>query len=214
MAKAHEANVVAYLRVSSRSQKAAMQRSEIETAAAARKEVIGQWYEDRFTGAGAHPPGLVRMLAEARRGRIRRLYVYRVDRLGRRGARDTFNVVHELESNGVEILNIGDPFSLAAENPMRDMLLAMMGWLAQMERNAIGERIAAARRRVERKGGRWGRPPRMTPMETERARELVKRGKTQRQIAMALKVPKATLWRALQKPPPRRAPRNPQHERA
>ena len=185
--------VGAYLRVSSKSQTSAMQRDAIERASSARGDTVDHWYEDRMTGGGQHPPALVRVLEQARRGELRRLYVYRLDRLGRRGIRDLLGIVHELEGAGVELITIADGFDL--RGAARDVVLSVLAWAAQMERQAIGERIAAARTRVEANGGHWGRPRRV--FDLARAQKMQEKGLTLRAIAQALGVPKATIARAL-----------------
>jgi DNA invertase Pin-like site-specific DNA recombinase len=182
-----------YLRVSSKSQTAMMQRDAIERAASARGDVVAEWYEDRLTGGGRHPPELVRLLEHARQGQLAKLYVYRLDRLGRRGIRDLLGIVHELEQCGVELVTVADGFSL--DGPARDVVIAVIAWAAQMERLAIGERIADARRRIESKGGAWGRPRRV--FDLERAKAMQANGRSMRQISKALGVPKATMARAL-----------------
>lgn len=72
-----------------------------------------------------------------------------------------------------------------------------MSWAAKMERLAIAERIAAARERVEAEGGRWGRPSRVDRATRQRAADMKRAGKTVREIARALKVPRSTIARAL-----------------
>jgi DNA invertase Pin-like site-specific DNA recombinase len=193
-----------YLRVSSKSQTAMMQRDAIERAASARGDVVAEWYEDRLTGGGRHPPELVRLLEHARQGQLAKLYVYRLDRLGRRGIRDLLSIVHELEEAGVELVTLADGFTLESSGPMRELFLAFLAWAAHMERLAIGERIADARVRVEAKGGAWGRPRRMSPRQEREARELAKSGRTVRQIAARLKIPHSTIGRVLSQKPKRK----------
>ena len=72
-----------------------------------------------------------------------------------------------------------------------------MGWAAEIERKNIVARTEAARARIEASGGKWGRPRRMSPLEVERARELKSEGRSVRAISVALKIPRATLARAL-----------------
>ncbi len=66
-----------------------------------------------------------------------------------------------------------------------------------MERQAINERISAARDRLEANGESWGRPRRMSEEEIKHARTLRKTGLTFREVAKAVKVPLATVHRAL-----------------
>jgi DNA invertase Pin-like site-specific DNA recombinase len=138
---------------------------------------------------------LRRLRGDARGGAMRRLYVFRIDRLARSGIRDTFEVVEELRRHGVEIVTVADGFSL--DGPAAEVVLAVMAWAAKMERLAIGERVAAARERVEAEGGTWGRPSRVDRATRDRAAKLQAAGKTIRDIARTLKVPRSTIARAL-----------------
>lgn len=182
----------AYLRVSTGGQDARTQRDALERAARARGDRITRWFSEKRSGRKLERPELAALRAAARRGELRRLYVFRLDRLTRSGVRDTLAVLDELERGGCEVLTVADGFELAG--PARDVVIAVLAWAAQMERVAIGERIRAARARVAAQGGRWGRPRRA--LDLRRARELRKKWSL-RKVAAALKVPRATLARAL-----------------
>jgi DNA invertase Pin-like site-specific DNA recombinase len=196
--------VAAYVRVSSQSQTLAMQRDAIARAAKARGQDIAEWYAEKVPGGGARPPELRRLLDEARAGRHSHVYVYRLDRLSRRGIRDLFAIVEQLRDHGCHVVSLADGFDL--DGPASEIVLAVLAWAAKMERHAIAERISAARARVEAEGGAWGRPSRMSLQLIDRARKLKEQGHTMRYIAAALKVPRATLartlarWAASQKP--------------
>jgi DNA invertase Pin-like site-specific DNA recombinase len=140
---------------------------------------------------------LRRLLTDVRAGHLRgqRLYLFRLDRLTRTGIADTLMTLEELRAHGVEIVSVADGFDLAG--PHAEIIVATMAWAAKMERLAIGERIAAARERVEAEGGHWGRPRRVDAPTLKRARELRAGGRTLREIAVALKVPKSTIAGAL-----------------
>lgn len=185
----------AYYRVSSKAQDLGMQRLAVERAAGARGDGVVATYAEKRSGRSIARPELDRLRADARAGLIRRLYVYRLDRLARSGIRDTFEVVEELRRHGVELVSIADGFSL--DGPAADVVLAVMAWAAQMERLAINERIAGARERVEAEGRRWGRPRRLDAAGV--ARVLVLRGEKRslRAIAVALKIPLATVARTV-----------------
>jgi DNA invertase Pin-like site-specific DNA recombinase len=185
----------AYIRVSSRAQDHASQRSAIERATAARGDTIGTWFSEKKSARTMNRPELQRLRADARAGHVRKLYVFRIDRLARSGIRDTFEVVEELRAHGVEIVTVADGFSL--DGPAAEVVLAVMAWAAKMERLAIGERVAAARERIEAEGGAWGRPSRVDRATRERAAKLRARGQTIRDIARTLKIPRSTIARAL-----------------
>lgn len=188
-------SVRAYLRVSSRSQDAASQRSAIERAAAARGDAIVHWYSEKRSAKTTDRAELRQLRDDARAGHIRRLYIFRLDRLTRSGIQDTLQVIGELRSHGVELVTVSDGFDL--DGPAAEVVLAVMAWASKMERLALAERVAAARERVEAEGGKWGRPRRMDPALVARARAMQAEGRSVREISMALRTPRATVGRAL-----------------
>ncbi len=156
----------AYVRVSSRSQDAGSQRAALELAARARGDTIGDWFVEKQSGRTLARPILDSVRELARRGHIRKLFVFRLDRLTRSGIRDALTVVHELRGAGCELVTVADGFELGG--PASDVVLAVMAWAAQWERDALGERIAAARARAET----WGRPRAAGPADVRRVLEL------------------------------------------
>lgn len=172
-----------------------MQRAAIERAAAARGDTIGAWYSEKRSGKTIARPELDRLRADARAGSVRRLYVFRLDRLTRSGIRDTFEVIEGLRLAGCEVVSVTDGFDL--QGPAAEVVLAVMAWASKMERVAINERISAARERLEAEGKGWGRPARVVGAALERARALRAEGRSVREIAVALKVPRSTVARAL-----------------
>jgi DNA invertase Pin-like site-specific DNA recombinase len=172
-----------------------MQKAAIERAAAARGDTIGVWYSEKRSGKLLARPELDRLRADARAGLVKRVYLFRLDRLTRSGIRDTFEAVEELRAAGADIVTVADGFSL--NGPAAEVILAVMAWAAKMERLAINERISAARERVEADGGRWGRPPRFTEEDRARIAGMHCEGRTIREIAIAIKAPRSTVARAL-----------------
>jgi DNA invertase Pin-like site-specific DNA recombinase len=196
--------VAAYVRVSSRSQDLASQRSAITRAARARGDKVGRWFAEKQSGRTLERPELGTLRAAVRRGDVRKLYVFCIDRLTRSGIRDTLAVLEELRGNGCVVVSVTDPFELAG--PASEIVIAVMSWCAQQERARIGERISAARARVEAEGGRWGRPRRVDSSMLRRMLELRAGGASVRAIARALKIPRATVHAALARAPQGDAP--------
>jgi predicted site-specific integrase-resolvase len=124
----------AYLRVSSKAQDHATQREAVEPTAQARGDKIASegWYADKISGKTLARPELDRLRADARAGKIRRLYVYRLDRLTRSEIRDTLEVVEELRAAGVDFVNIADSFDL--NGPATEIIPAVMASAAKMDR--------------------------------------------------------------------------------
>ena len=188
--------VAAYVRVSSRAQDHASQRASIERAAAARGDSIDEWFSEKRSGKSLDRPELDRLRAAVRAGEVRRLYVYRLDRLTRSGIADTLRVVDELRAAGCDLVTISDGFDLSG--PAAEIVLAVMAWAAKMERLAINERIAAARERLAEEGRPWGRPSRLDPVQRANIVARAGRGESVRAIAQAVKVPRSTVARVVQ----------------
>jgi DNA invertase Pin-like site-specific DNA recombinase len=167
----------------------------------ARGDTISVWYAEKRSAKTLTRAELQRLRADACAGGFRKLYVFRLDRLTRSGIRDTFEVVEELRAHGVELVSVADGFDL--NGPAAEVVLAVLSWAARMERLALGERISAARERIEAEGGRWGRPSRMDRPTRERASDMRAQGKSIREISRALKIPRATIGRALSQKPGR-----------
>jgi DNA invertase Pin-like site-specific DNA recombinase len=181
----------AYVRVSSRAQDHATQRSAIARAARARGHQITRWFHEKMTATRLARPVLQELRAAVRAGEVTVLYVFRLDRLTRTGIRDTLAVLDELRGAGCKVITLADGFDL--EGPAADVVVAVLAWAAQMERQALGERISAARARLASEGRAWGRPRRAGPELVARVRELASQGRSMRAIAVALKLPRATV---------------------
>lgn len=194
--------VIAYLRVSSRSQSVETQREAIKRVAKARGEQVDRWLEEkRSAKALTDRPALEGLRDLIRQGGASVLYVYRIDRLARSGIRDTFALLEEFRGRGVKIVTVADGFTM--EGPGADVVLAVLAWAAQMERLAIGERIADAHKRVKAQGLPWGRPKRVDQKTKELIWAALEAGRSIRKIAIAYKIPRSTVSRVVsQKPTP------------
>lgn len=189
--------IAAYIRVSSRGQDLEAQRDAITRAATARGDRVVRWYAEKLNASTLHREALDQLRSDVRAGAVRKCYVFRIDRLTRSGIRDTLAVVDEMRAHGCELATIADGFDL--EGPASDVVLAVLAWAAQMERRALGERISAARVKVEASGGRWGRPRRIDPSTVAKIALMKQSGSTIREISAALKIPKSTVALAASK---------------
>ncbi len=184
------------MRVSTRQQGWELQRDAIQRAASARGDEIVAWFEEKRSGSSRQRPELDQLRHAVRAGEVTRLYVFRLDRLTRLGIRDTLGLLEEFRGAGAHVVSVSDGFDL--NGPAGEVVAAVMSWAAQMERAALGERISAARDRIEAEGGRWGRPRKVDPTTLAAALKLEKVDKLSvRVISQRLKVPKTTLLRAM-----------------
>jgi DNA invertase Pin-like site-specific DNA recombinase len=187
--------IAAYIRVSSRGQDLESQRAAIVRAAAARGDRVTRWYAEKLNASTIARAALTQLREDVRAGLVSKVYVFRIDRLTRSGIRDTLQVVDEMRLHGCSLASVSDGFDL--EGPASEVVLAVLAWAAQMERRALGDRISAARARVEAAGGQWGRRSAVGPGMVERVRAMRERGRSIRAISAALKIPRSTIFDVL-----------------
>ena len=102
------------------------------------------------------------------------------------------------------LVTLADGFDL--DSPAAEIILAVLAWAAKMERLAIHERISAARSRIEAEGGSWGRARRLTDAEVAQVLSMRQEGRTVREVAVAMKVPKSTVSDAIKRASGKAAP--------
>ena len=180
-----------YLRVSTDQQTVENQRRAVEDMARARGyEAV--FYEESESAAKSRPV-FERLLADVRSGKRRAVVIWALDRL-HRSMVGCIETVLELDRLGVPVLSVREPW-LDTTGPVRSLLVAIFGWVAEQERARLIERTKAGMQRARRDGKRLGRPRREVD-----AAEVVRRraaGQSWRQIAIALRCPRRTLERAV-----------------
>lgn len=170
----------AYLRVSTAQQNEALQREAIQRAVSARGETVELWFTEKRSGAKLDRPELERVRALARRGELAQLWVFRLDRLAR-GALYLATVVRELRDHGCRVVSVSE--GIDTGGPWADGMMALLGMFGEMELEAIRERTAAARKKAEAAGKRWGRPPAGSRDQRAYLRQLLDSGLTLRGAA-------------------------------
>jgi DNA invertase Pin-like site-specific DNA recombinase len=185
----------AYARVSTPEQGFELQRASVERRASNEGVSEIAWYSETRSGRSWVRPELERLLEAVRQGRHSRVYVWRLDRLTRRGPHDTLNVVQALRSSGVELISVSVGFDFWGA--VGELLVSMLGFAARLEMDAQIDRQQAARARIEAEGGKWGRPPKMPPETAEKIRALRAEGRSIRSISMAVKVPRSSVFDTL-----------------
>ena len=184
---------VFYCRVSTSDQNAQMQLDELHRAAEQRGWIITGKYVDTISGS-KEGPERHRMMQDAQRGLFDTVMVWRFDRFGR-SAKDLLLALDHLSNLGIAFVSIKE--ALDTNTIAGRMVLTMLGAVAEMEKSIIKERITAGLDRAKRNGKRLGRPERT--VDVERAMTLLAEGRSQRSVAMALRVPRSTLRRAIKR---------------
>ncbi len=190
-------NAALYVRVSTDRQTAQNQIAELRQLAAARG-MEATIYEEVESAAKARPV-LDRMLADARAGKVRAIMVWALDRL-HRSMVGSIQTVLECDRLGVPVVSLREPW-LDTAGPVRPLLIAIFGWVAEQERFRLIERTKAGLARARAQGKRLGRPP-ASPVLLHAARDLVADGVPIAEAARRKGVPRSTLQRFLRGPAP------------
>ena len=145
-------------------------------------------YREKTTGARPDRCELLKALGP---GDV--VTVTRIDRL----ARSTFG----LFAIGKQIVDAGGQFRSLAE-PWADtptssgrLMIAVLGGLADVERDLIRTRTAEGRSRAKARGQHMGRPPKLTPQQQKEARRRRAEGATLAELAKSYNVGRATISR-------------------
>jgi DNA invertase Pin-like site-specific DNA recombinase len=149
-------------------------------------------FVDIASGAKTDRPELRAVLAYARPGD--RLTVVRLDRLGR-SLPHLIETVDGLGRGGVEFRSLAE--SLDTSTPTGRLLFAIVGAIAEFERELIRERTLAGLAAARASGQKGGKQP-VDERTVALARDLVEKGTPVREVAHTLRIGRSTLYRYLQ----------------
>lgn len=126
-------------------------------------------YVDRGSGADPNRPDFKRLLHDAMMMRFQTILVWKMDRLTREPLFVAVGRIQKLKERGVGVRSLTEDWlNTSAENPMSDLILAIMSWAASEERRKISERTKAGIQR-RKNIGQWkgGRPRKGGPSSGE-----------------------------------------------
>ena len=151
-----------WLRVSTSEQDLASQRPSLEQLAARRGWEIVQVYELRgesaYSGSAGYRAAIDALLRDAQQGQFEILACWSLDRLTRQGPLDALRLLDRLGRVGVGVVSVQEPW-LEVGPEFRDVLVALVGWIAKWESTRRSERTKAGLERARAEGKRIGRPP-------------------------------------------------------
>ena len=140
---------IGYARVSTYGQSLSAQLEQLKAAGCTRI------YQEKATGARADRRELQKMLKHLSAGKV--LVVTRIDRLAR-STFDLFSIVKQIEDAGARFRSLAEPWADTGTSTGR-LMLAVLGGLADVERDLIRTRTAEGRSQAKARGQHMGRPP-------------------------------------------------------
>jgi len=151
-------------------------------------------YSDKLSGNSTleQRPGLAALLDYARPGDA--IVVVGIDRLGRNAA-EVMTTIRELGERDIVLRSLRE--GIDTSNATGRMVAGVLASLAELELELGRERRTAAREARRARGQSIGRPKVLDPSKAAMARKLQASGEPVTEIAKALGVSRATVYRVL-----------------
>jgi DNA invertase Pin-like site-specific DNA recombinase len=177
--------IYGYARVSTAAQNLAPHLAQLKAAGCERV------FREKITGTTADRPQLRKLIAALAPGDA--VVTPAVDRLSR-DTTDLLIIAREMQRAGAGIRSLAEPF-LDTTSDFAEIVFAILGVAAKLERRRILERTARGREDAKVNGVKFGRKPILTPHQQREARKRIDEGETQRSVARSYNVSQATISR-------------------
>lgn len=166
---------IAYIRVSSVDQNTDRQLADLKN--------IEKTFSDKCSGGTTNRPGLTALLEFIREGDV--VHVHSIDRLAR-NLQDLLELVQRFRTKGVTLQFHKESmtFKPGTSDPMQDLMLNVMGAVAQFEKSLINERQREGIAKAKAQG--VYSKARSKKVEPEAIQALLAQGKSHSEIAKSL----------------------------
>jgi DNA invertase Pin-like site-specific DNA recombinase len=176
MIKTHpEKRLIGYARVSTYGHTLDSQLEQLRKAGCTSRNI----YREKVTGARPDRRELLRMLDKLAPGDV--VTVTRIDRLAR-STFDLFGIVKRIVDAKAQFRSLAEPWADTGTSTGR-LMLAVLGGLADVERDLIRTRTAEGRTRAKAQGAHMGRPPTLNSAQQEEATRRRAQGATLQELA-------------------------------
>jgi DNA invertase Pin-like site-specific DNA recombinase len=170
-----EKRLIGYARVSTYGQTLDSQLEQLRAAGCGSRNI----YREKVTGARSDRRELLRMLRRLAPGDV--VTVTRIDRLAR-STLDLFGIVKRIVDAKAQFRSLAEPWADTGTSTGR-LMLAVLGGLADVERDLIRTRTAEGRSRAKAQGKHMGRPASLTPVQQKEATRRRAQGATLQELA-------------------------------
>jgi DNA invertase Pin-like site-specific DNA recombinase len=179
------AMIVGYARVSTREQDLSGQLAELRAAGCAKV------YSEKASGARGDRAELRKLVDRLQPSDL--LVVTRLDRLAR-STRDLLNVLENVKQAGAGFRSLKDAWA-DTTTPHGQLMLTILGGLAEFERTLIRARTGEGRERAKARGVRFGRPKKLSAHQRHEAIARINAGEAVADVARTFGVDRATVYR-------------------
>src|ERR1700726_969698 len=150
-------------------------------------------FREKVTGARADRRELLKLLRAITPGDM--VTVTRIDRLAR-STFDLFAIVKQIVDAKAQFRSLAEPWADTGTSTGR-LMIAVLGGLADVERDLIRTRTAEGRSRAQKRGQHMGRPPKLTDAQKAEARRRRAQGATLAELARSYDVSQSTISRLM-----------------
>lgn len=179
------ARLIGYARVSTFGQTLDAQLDQLDAASCTTV------YREKISGARADRKQLIRLLRSIRPDDT--VVVTRIDRLAR-STFDLFAIVKQIVDAGAQFRSLAEPWADTSTSTGR-LMIAVLGGLADVERDLIRTRTTEGRMRAKARGAHMGRPPKLTPTQRQEAVTRLSEGEPIADVARSYNVSSPTISR-------------------
>jgi len=191
-------HLAAYLRVSSKKQDTKSQTPDLKRwIAAYADDVPVKWYTDKFSGKTMHRPAWDRLEKDLRAGKVAKIVIWKIDRLGRTSSGLTA-LYDDLKRKKVTLISVTEGFDLLT--PAGRLVADLLAGVAQFENEIRSERVRAGQAVAQAAGKKWGgskKGRRVSSEKIEIIRRLRDEGKPIAGIARTVELSRPTIYSIL-----------------
>lgn len=152
-------------------------------------------YVDEASGSKSDRKELIRLMADVRKGTVKTIFIWALDRLTREGISAMCGYLETCKKNGTRVVSVQEVW-LDTEGPVSELLVAIFAWVARQERIRISDRIKAGLNRVRSEGKKIGRP---AQHKTSKVILMRRSGKKMREISVETGIPLSTVFDILRR---------------
>jgi len=150
-------------------------------------------YKDIITGTDFNRPGLDEMIQDAMKGKIEKIVISELTRLGRTLI-NLENILDDLEDWGIDLVILD--MNIDTSTPVGKLFFQIAGAFAEYERKLIAQRVKRGMKRAKKQGKQIGRPSvEIDEEELIYAEEQREQGETLQDIAEDLGYSYSTFYR-------------------
>lgn len=178
-----------YARVSTTEQNLDLQTNALKA------ENCNQIFSEKISSRAKHRPELGKLLSQLRADD--ELIIYKLDRIAR-STTELLNLLESLTNKGVAIKSLNEKWA-DTSTPAGKAMITVFAGFAEFERDLIRQRSQDGRNAAIKRGVKFGRPTKLSKVQTELIIDAFESGASVKQLAESFDVGRDTIYRLLQR---------------